>query len=245
MNLSIRMATAAALLIATLAFTGGGRAAADAVTPQAQRIVSALDGMGVETKWIAGAHIHWESGLPTGVPETSPGKHTHCSAFVASAAKKLGVYILRPPEHGQKLLANAQNEWLAEEGANRGWRKLTDAREAQAAKLVVLVRIRSRQIKHALRLARNHDGERPFELFQIRLIVRAVRQPDIEDGHLGRPALGAATSPAMRPAPSSSARTVPANPPSCASSPASSPPREARSTSSATFPKGSAAALHT
>jgi hypothetical protein len=133
MNLSIRTATAAALLIATLAFTGGGRAAADAVTPQAQRIVSALDGMGVETKWIAGAHIYWESGLPTGVPETSPGKHTHCSAFVASAAKKLGVYILRPPEHGQQLLANAQNEWLPADGAKQGWRKLADAREAQAA----------------------------------------------------------------------------------------------------------------
>ena len=133
MNLSIRMATAAALLIATLAFTGGGRAAADAVTPQAQRIVSALDGMGVETKWIAGAHIYWESGLPTGVPETSPGKHTHCSAFVAPAAKKLGVYILRPPEHGQQLLANAQNEWLPADGAKQGWRKLADAREAQAA----------------------------------------------------------------------------------------------------------------
>jgi hypothetical protein len=133
MNLSIRTATAAALLIATLAFTGGGRAAADAVTPQAQRIVSALDGMGVETKWIAGAHIYWESGLPTHVPETSPGKHTHCSAFVASTAKKLGVYILRPPEHGQQLLANAQNEWLPADGAKQGWRKLADAREAQAA----------------------------------------------------------------------------------------------------------------
>ena len=133
MNLSIRTATAAALLIATLAFTGGGHAAADAVTPQAQRIVTALDGMGVETKWIAGAHIYWESGLPTGVPETSPGKHTHCSAFVASAAKKLGVYILRPPEHGQQLLANAQNEWLPADGAKQGWRKLADAREAQAA----------------------------------------------------------------------------------------------------------------
>jgi hypothetical protein len=67
------------------------------------------------------------------VPETSPGKHTHCSAFVAAAAKKLGVYILRPPEHGQKLLANAQNEWLSGDGAAQGWRRLADAREAQAA----------------------------------------------------------------------------------------------------------------
>jgi hypothetical protein len=40
---------------------------------------------------------------------------------------------LRPPEHGQKLLANAQSEWLAEEGAARGWVRLADADQAQAA----------------------------------------------------------------------------------------------------------------
>jgi hypothetical protein len=120
-------------VLAALAFAGGVHAADDAVTPQAQQIAVALDAMGVESKWIAGEHVYWESGLPTGVPETSPGKHTHCSAFVAAAAKKLGVYILRPPEHGQKLLANAQNEWLPADGATQGWRKLADAREAQAA----------------------------------------------------------------------------------------------------------------
>jgi hypothetical protein len=131
MNILFRTA-AAVVLLAALA---GASAAADdsAVTPQAQQIVGVLDAMGVETKWIAGEHVYWESGLPTGVPETSPGKHTHCSAFVAAAAKKLGVYILRPPEHGQKLLANAQNEWLSGDGAAQGWRRLADAREAQAA----------------------------------------------------------------------------------------------------------------
>ena len=112
-----RTVAASSVLLVALAFAGAAHAAEDAVTPQAQQLVRELDAMGVETKWIAGEHVYWESGLPTGVPETSPGKHTHCSAFVASAAKKLGVYILRPPEHGQKLLANAQNEWLAEEGA--------------------------------------------------------------------------------------------------------------------------------
>jgi hypothetical protein len=134
MSLSSQVAAAACALVTALAFAAAAHPAEDgAITPQAQQLVRELDTMGVETKWIAGEHVYWESGLPTGVPETSPGKHTHCSAFVASAAKKLGVYILRPPEHGQKLLANAQNEWLAEEGAGRGWRKLTDAREAQAA----------------------------------------------------------------------------------------------------------------
>jgi hypothetical protein len=133
MRLFSRAVATACLVLAAIAVAGGVHAADDPVTPQAQRIVGVLDAMGVESNWIAGQHVYWESGLPTGVPETSPGKHTHCSAFVAAAAKKLGVYILRPPEHGQKLLANAQNEWLSGDGAAQGWRKLADAREAQAA----------------------------------------------------------------------------------------------------------------
>jgi hypothetical protein len=134
MSILSRAATASYVVLVLLASAGAATAADDnAVTPQAQQIFREIDAMGVETKWIAGQHIYWESGLPTGVPETSPGKHTHCSAFVASAAKQLGVYILRPPEHGQKLLANAQNEWLAEEGAAHGWQKLADAKAAQAA----------------------------------------------------------------------------------------------------------------
>jgi hypothetical protein len=133
MSKSTPVATAGYAFLALLAFAGFVRAGDDAVSPQAQQIFREIDAMGVESKWIAGEHVYWESGLPTGVPETSPGKHTHCSAFVAAAAKKLGVYILRPPEHAQKLLANAQNEWLAEAGAARGWRRLANGREAQAA----------------------------------------------------------------------------------------------------------------
>jgi hypothetical protein len=97
-----RAVAGSSLLLAAFALTGAAPAAEDAVTPQAQQIFREIDAMGVESKWIAGEHVYWESGLPTGVPETSPGKHTHCSAFVAAAAKKLGIYILRPPEHGQQ-----------------------------------------------------------------------------------------------------------------------------------------------
>jgi len=132
MAASLRAATAFCALVVLVVFAGAARPA-DTVTPQAQAVSKVLDAMGVESKWIAGEHVYWETGLPTGVPETSPGKHTHCSAFVAAAAKNLGVYILRPPEHGQKLLANAQNEWLADEGAARGWVRLADANQAQAA----------------------------------------------------------------------------------------------------------------
>ena len=43
-------------------------------------------------------------------PVTDP---THCSAFVASFSKQLGVYMLRPPDHSPTLLANAQMRWLS------------------------------------------------------------------------------------------------------------------------------------
>jgi hypothetical protein len=107
------------------------RCAAEEITPQAQRMIAAIDALNVEERWPAGQHVHWESGKPDGKPETGAGKHTHCSAFVAAAAKQLGIYILRPPEHPQLLLANAQYEWLANEGAQHGWQSVGDAVDAQ------------------------------------------------------------------------------------------------------------------
>jgi hypothetical protein len=100
-----------------------------------------LDSLQVESRWPAGVHVDWETGLPDGKTESFEGHHTHCSAFVASAAKQLGVYILRPPEHGQMLLANAQFEWLRDKGAADGWLPVADTSEAQrsanAGRLVV------------------------------------------------------------------------------------------------------------
>jgi hypothetical protein len=126
------MRTAVLLLAACLA---AGSAFADPLTvsPKGRWLASQLDAMGVEGKWIAGAHVDWRSGLPDGRPETSPGRHTHCSAFVASAAERLGAYILRPPQHSQVLLANAQYEWLGEDGEAEGWRAVPDGNAAQAA----------------------------------------------------------------------------------------------------------------
>ena len=103
------------------------------LSPQAAALVAVLDSLGVEQKWIAGSHVNWETGAPDGDPEPLPAHHTHCSAFVAAAAKRLGVYILRPPEHGQILLSNAQADWLAGPGAAQGWRALPDAAAAVAA----------------------------------------------------------------------------------------------------------------
>ena len=101
------------------------------VSPAGKRLAALLDSFEVEKHWIAGVAIDWESGEPSGKPVSARGKHTHCSAFVAAAAKRLGVYILRPPEHGQTLLANAQFEWLASDGAAQGWRAVADPLAAQ------------------------------------------------------------------------------------------------------------------
>jgi hypothetical protein len=95
------------------------------------KLAAFLDSLDVENHWPAGVHVNWQTGDPDGKPEKTEGRHTHCSAFVASAAKQLGVYILRPPEHPQVLLANAQYEWLRDKGAEFGWLPVENGYEAQ------------------------------------------------------------------------------------------------------------------
>ena len=193
---SLRAAVASCVLVVVFAFADTA-SPAETITPQAQAMIKVLDAMGVESKWNAGERVDWETGLPTGVPETSPGKHTHCSAFVAAAAKNLGVYILRPPQHGQMLLANAQNEWLAEEGAARGWVKLANADEAQAAANRGLLVVASYH---------NHHDDRPGHIAIVRPGSKtaeqiAAEEPDViqagsvnktsislRDGFAGHPA---------------------------------------------------------
>ncbi|MFA5958527.1 hypothetical protein [Hyphomicrobium sp.] len=108
-------------------------AQANEISTAGQRLAEKLDSFDVEKHWPAHLHVNWETGEPDGKPEKGTGVHTHCSAFVAAAAKRLGVYILRPPDHGQVLLANAQNEWLESEGAAQGWQHLKDAQTAEDA----------------------------------------------------------------------------------------------------------------
>jgi hypothetical protein len=97
----------------------------------AQRLAQIIDALDVEHHWPAGVHVRWDTGVPDSVAESGWGKHTHCSAFAAAAAQRAGIYLLRPPEHKQMLLANAQYDWLAAEGAAQGWRPLPGALEAQ------------------------------------------------------------------------------------------------------------------
>jgi len=84
--------------------------------------------MEVENRWLPGDPVDWRTGDydPAALPLRS-----HCSAFVAAACARFDVYILRPPDHPESLLSNAQCEWLASAGAEHGWEPVTDGTRAQ------------------------------------------------------------------------------------------------------------------
>lgn len=107
------------LLVGTFAF---GIQSGLQIEPAGRQLKEFYFSLGVEHLWIAGNHVNWETG-EADKPEATAGKHTHCSAFVAAACKRLNMYILRPPDHGQLLLANAQYDWLASPAAREaGWK---------------------------------------------------------------------------------------------------------------------------
>lgn len=95
--------------------------------PQGVQLAARYDGMEVESHWLPGHQIHWRTGE---IRSDSPGR-THCSAFLAAACERLDIYILRPPEHGQNLLANAQAQWLRRSGPDQGWQPVASPFKAQ------------------------------------------------------------------------------------------------------------------
>jgi hypothetical protein len=101
------------------------------ITPQGQRLADVLDSMQVEQLWLPSLSVNWRTGEPDGRIDTGKGAHTHCSAFAAAAAEKLGVYLLHPPEHSADLLANAQQDWLRAGGTNFGWQAVNSPQAAQ------------------------------------------------------------------------------------------------------------------
>jgi hypothetical protein len=104
---------------------------ASEITPQGQRLAEMLDSMQVEQLWLPGQSVNWRTGVPDGKIDIGKGSHSHCSAFAAAAAEKLGVYLLHPPEHSADLLANAQQDWLRAAGTNFGWHAVSSPLEAQ------------------------------------------------------------------------------------------------------------------
>jgi hypothetical protein len=104
------------------------------ISGEGGRLLAVLDATNVESLWLAQEHVNWETGeSDKGADYEGPGKATHCSAFAAAVGKRLGVYMLRPPEHGQILLANAQAAWFySTAGQQGGWREVKTAKDAQA-----------------------------------------------------------------------------------------------------------------
>ncbi len=105
--------------------------AASEITPAGQQVAKVLDSMHVEQLWLAGRQVDWRTGEPNGKVYTNATLHTHCSAFAAAAAEKLGVYLLHPPAHSAVLLANAQQTWLCASGTNEGWQAVKTPVQAQ------------------------------------------------------------------------------------------------------------------
>ena len=116
-----------------LFFAAAAIASADdraVVFPGGEQLTRFLDSLDVEHRWLAHTRVDWETGEAT-EPSDDPAHSTHCSVFVAAACQRLHVPILHPPDHPQKLLANAQYDWLREQGPRNGWRQVFDAADAQ------------------------------------------------------------------------------------------------------------------
>ncbi|MEB0031565.1 hypothetical protein QN372_12470 [Undibacterium sp. RTI2.1] len=141
------------------------------ITSNGQRLTQFLDQTRVEELWPAGVHVAWETGVPNGKPAKGEGKHTHCSAFVAAIAKRLGIYILRPPDHSAQLLANAQYDWLLTQGAPKGWEERLSSKQAQqAANSGVLV----------VAVYRSHHDDKPGHIAIVRPDLKSGRALDLE-----------------------------------------------------------------
>jgi hypothetical protein len=99
------------------------------ITPDGKKLAAFIDSMDVEHHWLNHHRIDWKSGNEE--RSSFQLKDTHCSAFAAAVSYRLHVYLLRPPEHSQEQLANAQGHWLSSERArSEGWVPV-DMAEAQ------------------------------------------------------------------------------------------------------------------
>jgi len=141
-----------------LAFVLSTRAAVP-VSSGGNAVMAVLESMGVDRLWLAGAIVDWRTGEPTGKPIADKGKHTHCSQFAAAAYERLGVYILRPPEHSAVQLANAQFEWLQDEGGCAGWAPLPNGVSAQDSANIGMV---------VVAVCKNPDPKKPGHIALVR-----------------------------------------------------------------------------
>ena len=138
------------------------------ITPDGEKLRAFLDNSDVLHRWLAGQHIIWDTGeLDPTRPAGSPNAATHCSAFAAAMAMRLGIYVLRPPDYSQALLANAQMRWLGDHGAEQGWQELPSYVAAQEA---------ANRGQFVLEAFENPDRHRPGHI--------AIVRPSLKDREL-------------------------------------------------------------
>jgi len=167
-----RLRRRAALALGAVLFLPGRAGARGApccgpVTSNGMLLARFLDRTGVEQLWRSGWHVDWLSGR-TNRPEPGGAEaKTHCSAFVASVAARLGAYVPRPPAHRQELLANAQMAWLEARGATEGWHGAADEAAAQGLANRGLL---------ALASWRNPNPHRPGHIAVVRPSAKAATE---------------------------------------------------------------------
>jgi hypothetical protein len=142
-------------------------ARAEEIQPAGRKLAQKLDAMDVEHLWLPGRSVNWKTGEPTGKVPSGKGKHTHCSAFAAEACRRLGIYLLRPPEHSQELLANAQYDWLFASGKSEGWFAVKDPYQAQHY---------ANQGYLVVAAYKEHDVKRPGHIAIIRPSTKSAAQ---------------------------------------------------------------------
>jgi hypothetical protein len=157
------------IALALTPFAVHGQPCCGSITPQGHQLERFLDDSGVDHLWLAGWHIDWRTGDKDRTEPGAAEAKSHCSAFAAAMAERLRIYVLRPPEHRQELLANAQMRWLRDHGAEHGWRVLDMQVDAQAA---------ANRGELVLEAFENSDPHRPGHIAIIRPSEKSLIEVD-------------------------------------------------------------------
>lgn len=104
------------------------------VTPAGHRIENVLDSSDVEHLWPKDQPIEWSTGRAIGpVGSEIHEPDTHCSAFTAAMAQRLGIYLPHPPAYSPLRLSEAQLAYMASGAGRRdGWTKVATPEQAQS-----------------------------------------------------------------------------------------------------------------
>jgi len=137
---------------------------AQSIESPGQQFINIVDQMDVEHNWLPKEGIDWKTGK---FDPNERAMSSHCSGFVAAVCNNFNIYILRPPDHPQEYLANAQFDWLRDHGATYGWMLVNTPDKAQQLAnqgLLVVVTYKNPQYHKAGHIAIVRPYEKNEEL---------------------------------------------------------------------------------